>query len=98
MRPLVLALLPLALGCRADRVFGTSSDLALGAQRVQFPRTFVGHPTHAQLEIRNGGRTNRTVRLKTVAPFATEPGPLEVPGGSSLQVELTFAPQSPGPA
>ena len=96
MRLLVLAIPLLVLGCKVDRVSGSASDLSLGTQKVRFPRTFVGHPTKAQLEIRNEGKPTRVAELLTDAPFAAEPGPLELPGGSTLPTPLTFAPQAAG--
>lgn len=96
MRPLLLAILALTLGCKSDRISAAARDLTLGEQRVQFPRTFVGHPTYAQLELRNGGKATRSALFSTSAPFSTEAGPLEVAGGASLFVRLGFSGETVG--
>src|SRR3954467_6528746 len=96
MRLLALALLALLAGCKPDRVTTTSSGLALGATRVQFPATIVGRHERAQLELRNTGKSDRTVKLTVLAPFSVDPVTFALPGGTSLQAELTFSPEALG--
>jgi hypothetical protein len=96
MRALALATVFLFVGCKVDRVAASASTLALGADRVVFPRTFVGYPTKATLELRNEGTPVRVAELQASTPFAAEAGPVELAGGSSVQVTLTFAPQTAG--
>ncbi|MHB8875983.1 MAG: Ig-like domain-containing protein [Myxococcaceae bacterium] len=96
MRSLALVLPLLLLGCRDDRTSGSSSGLVLEPAQVLFPRTFVGTPTTAQVQLRNTGNPPRVVSLSTEAPFAVEPGPFELAGGASLSVQLTFSPAAPG--
>ena len=69
MRLLALAIPLLLAGCKVDRVSGSASGVALGAARIEFPRTYVGYPTKATLELRNEGKPVRVVQLQTDAPF-----------------------------
>lgn len=96
MRIPVLAILALCAGCRPDRVNAATGDLSFGAQRVDFPRTLVGYPTLSSIELRNGGRHTRSIRLQTQPPFALRTSTLELPGGSSQRIELTFSPEAAG--
>ena len=94
MRHLALAILAVCAGCRSDRILGTAGDLSFGSQRFEFPRTVVGHPTVASIEVRNNGRGARSVRLATLAPFVLKSSSFELPGGSALLIEATFDPTS----
>ena len=96
MRFLPLIVLALAAGCRSDRISGSSGDLSIDPMILVFPRTILTHPTQATLELRNGGRSARSVTLQTDAPFSFVNGSFEVPGGSSVWVVLTFDPQAAG--
>ena len=96
MRPLALIFLALTAGCRPDRIGGSAGDLSLETPRLHFPRTVVGYPTEATLEIRNGSKSTRAVKLETQAPFAVLTATFDIPGGASVRAQLRFDPQAPG--
>jgi hypothetical protein len=96
MRFLAVVILALCAGCRSDRISGSTGELSFVNKRVEFPRTVVGYPTSASIEILNGGRTVRAVTLTTTAPFSLQSTTFEVPGGMSVKVEATFDPAAAG--
>lgn len=99
LRTLAIAVLLFAgaCTCRNGHVSTSDSNLELSADVVQFPRTFVGHPTKAAIELRNVGKPPREAALETDAPFSVEPLTANLGGGDSLELALTFAPGTAGP-
>ena len=66
-------------------------------EAVVFPDTFVGFSTQRAVSITNPGRSARDVRLSTMPPFSSAVS-ATVPGGETLELEVTFAPTQPGSA
>lgn len=96
MRAWAFLLAVLLAGCRPDKIGGAAGDIVFGADRVQFPMTVVGYSSLSSVEVRNTGRFTRTVKLTTKPPFTLRTATWELPGGSSVRAEITFAPEVPG--
>lgn len=65
---------------------------------LEFAATVLGTSRTASVAITNPNRRNITVALTTIGPFSFASGELQIPGGSEVQVEVTFTPTSVGPA
>lgn len=92
---LVAALLA---ACSDSPVVNAPAVLKLGAEKLEFPTTFVGHPTQVELEVINGGRAEARFEVVAVqGPFLAEPGgPQRISGTSTQAVKVTFNPPSSG--
>ncbi len=96
MRALPLVILVLCAGCKPNRLGAVEGAVSLGAQRVDFPLTFLGYPTVASIEILNGSRVTHAIALRTEAPFTLKTTSFDLPGGASVWVEATFDPLAVG--
>lgn len=84
-------------GCGSERMRDASAPLRIHPASIEFPRTFLGHPRTADVTVENASRSSRTARLELERPFSAAEE-LELPGGSTHVVTVTFAPVEPGPA
>jgi hypothetical protein len=88
--------LALTLGGCGDAVLDVAGGgLRLGVERLEFPRTFVGHPTRRTLLVENDGRAPLEAKVSVAAPFATDHARRTVPPGVTSW-ELRFDPPTPG--
>jgi hypothetical protein len=84
----------LVAGCRNAQVSESTAELLVEPAAVAFPDTWVGSRSTFTLTVRNAGRASGEARLAgLIAPFSG-PQRLTVGGGESVDVELSFAPQT----
>lgn len=95
----LVALLPTAalLLCRCAEpgLAIAAGELRVDAGRLEFPRTFVGHPTTRPLAVENDGRAPLEAEVSTDAPFSAGDGRRIVPPGTGAW-EVRFDPPDPG--
>ena len=87
-----------ASGCGGPDLTHAPAVLKLSHTELEFPTTFIGHPTHLDLRVTNGGRAEARYEVVGVqGPFTAKPGgPQRIPGTDTQVVEVTFHPDSPG--
>lgn len=96
---LFAALLAAALlaGCGSDTpTVNARGELVVDRTPIEFPRTFVGFPTTADLVVRNTGRTRLSMELAISGPYSMENGRPSIPGGGNVGLPVTFLPGRAG--
>ncbi|MBM4780864.1 MAG: hypothetical protein GQE15_24470 [Archangiaceae bacterium] len=84
-------------GCRERAVnMAVDTPLVVTPSRVDFGQVFVGERLVRTVTLRNEGQVARAVSFELVAPFAAAFTESSVPGGASVELELSVAPLAPG--
>lgn len=101
-RPLPAVLVLLGLGgllggCGGDPRLASADGAVTAPTALEFPRTFVGHPTVATLPVTNDGRVPYEATLEASPPFHVEPR-TTLPAPGTREVPVRFEPAGPGPA
>jgi hypothetical protein len=92
-----LALLLLLCACKRDPVQMATGELSAPAA-LHFGSMFVGYPAALTLEVDDRGQSGRHATVSVAAPFSVDHDGLDVPGGGSASVNVSFVPTAPGPA
>lgn len=95
---LVTALLLAACRCQGPGTSVTTSELRVQPGRVDFGDVYLGTSGRVLLTVTNTGRAPASLGLSTAEPFAVTPTELELPGGESSSLTVTFAPSASGRA
>ncbi len=98
LRLLVLSSLLSAVSCGREPLARSSGGLELDARELALPNAFVGYSSRATVEVRNSARATRTAAVEAASPFSVTSGSVEVGGGTTLSLEVTFSPEAPGPS
>lgn len=93
-----LAVLILAAGCEDGRVANTRARIVTQQTLVRFPPTITGQSSREELTFRNEGRSSGELVLSVDPPFVPERTRVDVPGGASRTVSITFSPTEDGSA
>lgn len=87
--------LALLTACTGEHLSSASGDLAATPAAVEFPTTWIGHPTTRTVSLHNGARATKRVFLTLEAPF-TAARAIDLRGGELVHLEVTFAPDVEG--
>ena len=87
-----------AAGCDDERLVGTSGEVRVSAETVEFPRAYVGYPVSATVAVENTGRSPVELRARVDEPFRLEAPPARIPGVGTVTLTLSFTPASAGRA
>ncbi len=90
-------LVSLLSACAEPGVVSLGSGEVSVPQRVDFPATALNFPRAQVVRVVNRSRVARTLPVAIEAPFSA-PGALEVPGGTEVELQLTFTPTAIGRA
>ncbi|HWV37200.1 MAG TPA: hypothetical protein VN033_01865 [Vulgatibacter sp.] len=96
--PTAFALAPLlfaAWACDSTTITDAGSGFEVGVEEVSFPDTWIGHPSTAEVPIRNLGRARLHLELQSTSPFHA-PASISVPGAGEALVTVEFAPTTEG--
>ncbi len=85
-----VALFLLLTGCGERTLAQASGGLKLDPTRVDFPHAWAGHRQARTLTVRNEARGTRSAAFTIRAPFTVSPSTIDVPGGSSVTVEVVL--------
>jgi outer membrane protein assembly factor BamB len=90
-----LALVLLLAACRPGGLQDVTGGWTAAPSVVAFPRTGVGQSSTGPLTFANNGRNSVTLTLAVTSPFST-PATVELAGGASQTLALTFSPLQEG--
>lgn len=98
MRRVIATLLLASLAAcgSAEGIRDARGELVLESQVVEFPRTFVGYPTTANLLVDNTGLVPLPLVAEPPPPFSVEKSPVQVPAGGDRPIPIRFDPPEPG--
>lgn len=83
------------VGCGVSSLDPVRREVFVSTTELDFGEVYLGTSAQLSLEVSNGGRSTHLVELSLPAPFEA-PRQLEVPGGSSAQLLISFTPPEPG--
>lgn len=83
--------------CGGERLSAVNSGTLVVTQRVNFGSMVVGGTARGVVSVENQSRLSETLGVAVSAPFGG-PETVELPGGASIDVPLTFAPTTAGPS
>lgn len=86
-----------ALGCSDGALDGAKGSLRPSTHELDFPRTYIGHPTEAELRLVNTGRAALHFEIRLEGAFSTPVASGRVAGGSEQVLRVRFDPRQPGP-
>jgi hypothetical protein len=92
---LVTLVLFIGVGCREGGLSTADAQLEAPAA-LEVGAGFVGWPRSASLQLSNRGPAPLTVQVRVAAPFSTSVREVQVPGGTSAGLTLSFVSASPG--
>lgn len=84
------------VACSQDEVFDARGELKIASRVVEFPRTFVGYPTQADLVVHNTGRATLVLALEPPAQFTVGKREWRIPAGDGHRIPIGFSPLTPG--
>jgi hypothetical protein len=82
-------------GCGISSLDPVRREVFVSTTELDFGEVYVGTSATLALEVSNGGRSSHQIELSLTSPFDA-PKKLEVQGGSSSQLAITFTPPEPG--
>ena len=98
MRPIFITLwlVVVVLACRAPDTSKVNADVGFAVSSLAFARTLVGQERALSVTVENRGRAPALLRFGAQGPFFVAPGEVEVAGGSTAQLTVTFRPSEAG--
>lgn len=82
--------------CGGDEVVDARGKLRVLEDVLEFPRTFVGYPTHAELLVDNSGRASLQMGLEVPEPFAVDKAEQSIGAGGGHRIRIGFSPTEVG--
>ena len=84
-----------SVGCGVSSLDPVRREVFVSTTELDFGEVYLGSTAQLALEVSNGGRSAHLVELSLALPFETSKQ-LEVPGGSSAPLTISFTPLEPG--